>query len=59
MANLLQDFANWSDGTVAPPALWNGTAYVFTAPATITYGGPGLDGERRGVLGRMFGWLRP
>ncbi len=51
MANLLQDFANWSDGTVALPAICNGTEYVFTAPVTITYQGTVNAGD---VLNSTF-----
>lgn len=36
MSNLLQTASNWNDGTVSPPACWNGTAYVFTALVTLT-----------------------
>lgn len=46
MPNLLLTAANWKDaGNVSPPAIWNGTAYTFTAAGTLTFTGAVAAGD--------------
>lgn len=45
MPNLLLTAASWTDGTVSPPAVWDGSKYAFTAAGSITYSGTVAAGD--------------
>lgn len=46
MANLLENASNWKDANNAsPPAVWNGSAYVFAAAGTLTLTATAAQGD--------------